>query len=381
MKLNQYNQKINNLLLLVTVLMIFSSNITKSQNNINAFYIGHSLSDGVIDMVNSLSLNYPESNFMFRYQTIPGSPLRWNWQAKDRNDYQVINPFYSGFYHPEYGLRSGNFDVLVLTESVPRYNSIIDDTYQYADSFFVFANNYNPNIQIFLYEVWHCIKSGDPTGCNYDIPSSPWRNRLSDDLEMWESVVDTLNNRYSPNKPVCLIPAGQALAVLHDSIQAGAITGINSINDLFSDDIHLNDIGKYFVACVHFSMIHGVSPEGLTNQLNNMWGLSYLPPSIEQALAFQKIAWDVANNYPHSCLKNTSNFKIRNYQDEISIFPNPADDLINILNKDRIEKLQIYDIFGQKLIETNQTTIDVSKLNRGLYFIKINDKIIKFVKK
>lgn len=256
----------------------------------SAFYIGHSLSDGVIDMVKSLSDNNSNVNFNFRYQTIPGSPLRWNWQAKGRNDYPVNSPFYSGFYDTNHGLPTGSFDVLVLTESVPRFLTIIDDTYQYADSFYVYANSYNPYIKIYIYEVWHCIYSGTPNPCSYDVPSAGWRQRLTDDLPMWQSVVDTLNNRFSPSTPVCLIPAGQALAALYDSIQSGVVPDITSIHQIFADDIHLNDIGKYFVACVHFSMLHGISPVGLTNQLNNMWGVPYSSPTVAQALKFQQIA-------------------------------------------------------------------------------------------
>lgn len=280
-------------------------------NNTNAqtpkaFYVGHSLSDQIPDMVQSLSNDHSEVDFSWVYQSIPGAPLRWQWERLYAQDYYPIDPHYYGFYDETHGLAAGDFDILVLTESVPRYWDIIEDTYQYADSFFNYAMAYNANLRVYLYEDWHCILSGTPTACDYDIDSNPWRQRLTDDLPMWESVVDTLNARYHPDVPVCLIPAGQGLAALYDSIQIGAMPDISSINDIFSDNIHLNDVGKYYVACIHFAMIHETSPVGLTNQLQVWWGGNFEAPSPALALKFQEMAWTVVNNYPNSCLTTTN---------------------------------------------------------------------------
>lgn len=372
--------------MLLRIILFFFSSVMITQSlpgqHVNAFYIGHSLSDGVIDMVNSLSANDTEVSMTFKYQTIPGSPLRWNWQAKDRNDYGINLPFYSGFYNEQHGLPAGDFDVLVLTESVPRYLSIVDDTYQYADSFYVYATQHNPDIQIYIYEVWHCIKSGTPTECHYDIDANPWRQRLSDDLPMWESIVDTLNDRFSPEKPVCLIPAGQGLATLYDSIYAGAIPGISSIDDLFDDDIHINDLARYFVACIHFAMIHGKSPVGLTNQLHNMWGGAYSPPTGEQALKFQEIAWEVANRYPKSCLREpTSNKNKHRETSKIRVYPNPVSDRINVNPDNPNSSITIYNSFGIPVLTSKTATIEIGHLPQGLYILKAEGHTTKFIKK
>ncbi len=363
---------------------------TSNAQDIKAFYIGHSLSDGVIDMVHSLSSLDDSVDFTFRYQTIPGSPLRWNWQAKDRDDYVVNNPFYCGFYHEDYGLPSAEFTTLVLTESVPRFLSIIDDTYQYADSFVNYALTFNPSTQIYIYEVWHCIKSATPNPCDYDIPASNWRQRLTDDLPMWESVVDTLNNRYNPTIPICLIPVGQGLAALYDSIVANVIPGITSIEDLFDDDIDVNDIGKYFIACIHFATIHKKSPVGLSNQLQNMWGTPYSnSPTNTQAQIFQEIAWKIANEYPKSCIDNqlppTSVNNINNVN-IFEIYPNPVEDYLklkyvhsNVLTQNN--EYQVLDATGRKCMEGTGNTIDVRKLSNGIYFIKSRNVVKKFYKK
>jgi hypothetical protein len=71
-----------------------------NSQNVKAFYIGHSLSDQIPDMVKSLSDDHPTVSFNdWKYQSVPGAPLRWNWQAKDRNDYNINPPYYYGYYH------------------------------------------------------------------------------------------------------------------------------------------------------------------------------------------------------------------------------------------------------------------------------------------
>lgn len=348
-----------------------------SAQTINTYYVGHSLSDQIPDMVKSLSNDHSETQFDWVYQSIPGAPLRWQWDRKDAMDYDPLDPHYYGFYDAQFGLASGNFDVLVLTEAVPRYAEIIDETYAYADSFYRYATSFNPDIKVYLYEDWHCILSGTPTGCDFDVDSNPWRQRLDDDLSMWEGVVDILNERFNPKTPVCLIPVGQGLAALYDSIQAGVIPELNEINDIFSDNIHLTDIGKYYVACMHFAMIHETSPVGLTNQLQVWWGGDFEAPSPALALKFQEMAWETVVNYPNSCLDvNTSAIDI-----EISafdVYPNPVLDKINIVSPYTGTKGVIYNALGTQVYSFSslelQFDLDLSFLASGVHFMVLQNE-------
>ncbi|PIA78615.1 hypothetical protein BFR04_03515 [Gaetbulibacter sp. 4G1] len=58
------------------------------------------------------------------------------------------------------------------------------------------------------------------------------------------------------------------------------------------------------------------------------------------------------------------------------IYPNPTVGLFNIKSKSRISEIEIYNNLGQIVVyQIDKTTIDVSLLNTGLYFIKIKDEI------
>ena len=63
----------------------------------------------------------------------------------------------------------------------------------------------------------------------------------------------------------------------------------------------------------------------------------------------------------------------------IRYFPNPTNDIVNILYENEIE-IEIFNINGKKILETNDKKIDLSGYSNGLYFIKINDIIKNKVK-
>jgi hypothetical protein len=100
---------------------------------------------------------------------------------------------------------------------------------------------------------------------------------------------------------------------------------------------------------------------------------------------------------------NGPNSVEENNNEELFISPNPAKDYIEILQLNLtfnrrvdtgvLEEIAIYNVFGEKMLNLSsaggggnaadgggQIRIDVSHLTPGVYFIKIADKIEKFVK-
>lgn len=81
-------------------------------------------------------------------------------------------------------------------------------------------------------------------------------------------------------------------------------------------------------------------------------------------------------------VKSTPNFINENISlISCCIFPNPANNYIELTSDLGFGKIEIYNPLGIKIIETEyQSKLDVSKLTTGIYFLKFNDKLIKFVK-
>jgi hypothetical protein len=63
--------------------------------------------------------------------------------------------------------------------------------------------------------------------------------------------------------------------------------------------------------------------------------------------------------------------------DLLLISPNPANDYIQISNNNNVTdfEIEIINTLGQTIFKTNnQKTLDIEKLERGLYFIKLTDQ-------
>jgi len=83
----------------------------------------------------------------------------------------------------------------------------------------------------------------------------------------------------------------------------------------------------------------------------------------------------------------TSITQLPNTQLPFSIYPNPASESLVISDKRPGKKeIEIYDLFGriifQSTITNQQSTIsiDVSKLSSGIYFLKAENEVRKFVR-
>ena len=61
------------------------------------------------------------------------------------------------------------------------------------------------------------------------------------------------------------------------------------------------------------------------------------------------------------------------FNNAISLYPNPVKNTlhINIANDQDLEKLQVFNVLGKKIIEQKGTIIDFSEIASGVYVLKI----------
>jgi len=72
-----------------------------------------------------------------------------------------------------------------------------------------------------------------------------------------------------------------------------------------------------------------------------------------------------------------------NLDDSLSVFPNPATDTIHVSSKVALSSLLLYDVYGKLILkkENNTNSLDVSRLNSGMYFLEVSSNTQKVVKK
>jgi len=64
----------------------------------------------------------------------------------------------------------------------------------------------------------------------------------------------------------------------------------------------------------------------------------------------------------------------------ITIYPNPAIDILYVNEKNESQQFSIYNHLGEKVIESNVNKIEVGQLSNGIYFLKTERNTLKFVK-
>lgn len=252
---------------------------------LDVLFIGHSLVGPTMPRMLQDAVAAAGGRGEVEAQIINGAPLGYNWQhgaGAEGVDARARLP-------------SGDIGVLVMTEGLPL--ALVNrywHTEDYAADYARLALAANPDARVYIYETWHSILSGTGTDLGDDPGQDvPWRARLDADLAVWQGIAAGVTARLPEGAaPVRLIAAGQAMGLLHDRIEAGEVPGLDAISDLFSDDIHLNDLGTYFLTMVQFASIYGLDPDPLPDALGGRPG-----PTAAQADVFQDVAWQVAQAF------------------------------------------------------------------------------------
>lgn len=67
----------------------------------------------------------------------------------------------------------------------------------------------------------------------------------------------------------------------------------------------------------------------------------------------------------------------------IKLYPNPSNTLVNIKSNQTINKLELYDLLGKTLVSKSRNThsIDVRILSKGIYILKLYSGSKSAVKK
>lgn len=250
-------------------------------------FVGHSLVGPDLPVLVEGGLRQMREPATVSAQIINGAPLKFNRE----------NSAQAEGVDGAVELAKGETQVLILTEAVPLAQQIQwNDTAGQVAAYAGQATAANPKARVFVYETWASRTSGPGTVIEGDAGAgTPWRERLTADLPMWEGVVRDASAQ--SGVPVALIPAGQAMARLADAVAAGTVPGTSSMDAFFRDDIHLSDKGAYFVALVHLAAITGKSPEGLPAKLTRAWKSRDAVIADDLARSLQQIAWAAVSTY------------------------------------------------------------------------------------
>lgn len=254
---------------------------------LKVYHLGHSL---VARDMPAMLQQLAGAGHEYRSQLGWGTSLAQQLKGPD-----AINGYAQENNHPRFqpldeALADPDYDVLVFTEMIGLREAVIyHNSTEAVTRLITQARAANPNLAFVLYETWHPLDDkGD------------WLARIPEDrAALWEPALLAPAIR-AAGAPVHIIPAGTIIAELVREVEAtpGGIGGMTSRQDLFSDNIHLNDLGHYLVALAHYATLYRNSPEGLPYRLLRADGSPADAPSPELAARMQQVVWRVVTSSP-----------------------------------------------------------------------------------
>ena len=183
------------------------------------------------------------------------------------------------------------YDALLITEQHGLLGSLTwHDTVRYLRHYHDRLIAGNPRATTYFYESWLGLndKSDPRRWIAYERAASP----------IWQCIATRINASLDAEGRVDRIkslPAGAALADLVDhATRPDGLPGISqgntrsTVDSLVRDDVHLTELGTYYIALVSYSFIFGKSPSGAWHP-NNVTEV--------QADSLQKMASGFASRY------------------------------------------------------------------------------------
>lgn len=70
--------------------------------------------------------------------------------------------------------------------------------------------------------------------------------------------------------------------------------------------------------------------------------------------------------------KSVTSVNEENYKNSINIYPNPTSNIVNV-DMQNISEIRVFNALGNEMLITSNSSIDISSLPKGLYFLKIID--------
>jgi hypothetical protein len=269
-----------------------SGRLAAPDGPLNVFHLGHSLVNR--DMPAMLAQLAPDGH-SYHSQLGWGTTLRAHWGDDAINGFESENA-HSRFRPAHEAVKSGEYDAIVLTEMVEIRDAIrYYDSPKYLGLWVGEALAAKPEVRLYLYETWHRLDDKDG-----------WLERLDRDLDRsWLSrVLGPALGEMPPTANIHLIPAGQVLAAFVQAVEAtGGVGNVRNRTDLFArnpdgsiDPIHLNDLGNYLVALVHYSVLYHKDPVGLPIALSKADGTPANAPEPVTAQRMQETTASVVRS-------------------------------------------------------------------------------------
>ena len=286
---------------------------TASTPATRSIHSGHSLTDAYLHngpwpgslrkMAESIGVSNAYQTII--KSTIPGSPIWWRWENRVE-DSRPNDP------SADARTNIADFDTLVITEGGPparvgrpsdseAMSQTLDHLCRYIANTIENGNGGKGAFDIALWSIWPSLTMWRPerpgwtdswqefTDFRAALPEYGRTFRYFAGYSRWKI------KQFYPDLPdgwrVWLFPGHMWMQRLWDDISEGKVPNVKAMQDLFSDDIHANDVGGYGLACFMLTCLYQVN---LAEQ-PRLFQLPGVPAPLRDY--FTRTAWEIATTY------------------------------------------------------------------------------------
>jgi hypothetical protein len=227
-----------------------------------------------------------------------GQSLSVGWHVRGNSSLDDIwsNPTQADSFSTTYGkfsdaLAGNQWDAVSLQFFDRGTTYLWSDTARVEDfKRLVETNPANANTKYFVYAPWPWYPDGFWQGWDNGVIDSPWQ-QTNHSLAYSELITNKLNEAH-PGR-FQMIPVGQAMDAVRDSVLAGTLPGYTSLGQFFRDPVHLNELGQFVASTMVTTVVTRTNPVGLSvPRGSDGWSSATLPDNL--ALELQRIVWSVA---------------------------------------------------------------------------------------
>lgn len=239
-----------------------------------AFFSGHSLLDNPLPDWIELIAESRGDSLGWQEQIVLGSPIRIRTKGDDAKasgypGYQLGKSKSAGEIDVLRELKSPTalqpgekYERLVITERNDLIGTVRwENTIGHLRHFHDRLVEQNASASTLLYQCWPDIDKKD---------AEAWLRYVEQELLAWECVAAQVNQTLAAEQRkdrVEVVPGGLALATLVQRALAGEVPGVSGtaqqrLDAIFTDHVHLEPLGIYLLAAVHYAMLFGKSPVG-----------------------------------------------------------------------------------------------------------------------
>ena len=234
-------------LMLVTVL---NAQVTR-----RIYLIGNSVTDGInYAGFATMALELGNTHVWGR-KMIPGAPLSLLWDARNDDGFTE-----SPFFAPSKAFVNYEWDCISL-QPFDRGIEGTDGDKLMTKNFIDLAKGKSPNVQFYLYsryprkpqgvsvfdaDLWEKLWLGTFTGVY----------QTNETQKYFEDLVKAVRTDNPDVKPALLVPVGDVMFAMNKKAKEGKTKGMSSAWDLYSDGIHVNNIGSYLIMATFYATMY-----------------------------------------------------------------------------------------------------------------------------